>query len=900
MLYDKEERKAKDALINCSTVSRTWRELALPYLFHTVAFYFDPDMECWITADDGPGYIDADDDDEVLCCEERIRTLQGFLTFIEASPNVASKIQEIRLIQVDRDELVIPREPWSHPCDLDQLVSIFHRLPKLRVVHLQDVEFMEEGPGDRYDLQELQEEFSPPVSLSRFYFGVSEDLCREEFHVSTIFPLLWALGDVDEFILDLIALQKSELVPKSWEEQKIPPPYLKISNLKLKGWYQSYGGLMRDFLSLLLKSGSTSVESLHSIHLCNPGIDDLPVIQKFIGAVGPQLTKITLEIAEFPSDDDEDHSPTIDSLDLSPCTMLESLTIEDRLSTASARRNGGSETSLFADLAPVVAKLHSHARLQTVTFVLSSLWGRAQVLDKAVGTTEEMDDALVQIPSLKRVVLDMRFLGDSDSISPIIEWLNLPASLHHGLKHGTFPTSEFTRMPTTLPNELIDRILGYLPRDHMILENYSHFHSRELYDIEQREAKDFLIDCSNVCRTWRQIALPYLFHTIAFYFDPVLGENISKSGCPARRDHEAHCTCKRWRSLDAFFRFIDKSPHIANLIQELRLFQDDCENGRPPRQLDGIPCDLIQLSSILHRLPNLRVLCLQDIVLEYKEPEELRKLAAVGPPLSLDRFYFGIDPTSVEDTEFGLFLPLVTMLGDVREFHLDHVDVRTAFDGGNKTLPPYFRIGALTLWSLPAGVEEFLSLLLEPTYTGAGLLHSMDFDRLYADDLPVLQKLLAITGSSLTQLTMGLDRLLDDCSRWTMQPGIVPSLASLDLSPCTRLESLTIQFAPCFERHDDGEDLPLTRLIPVLESLRCLPCLQTITFFLLRLRKRGRAVKKLAGPTQGLDEVLVQIPSLKRVVLDISCQEKPEVDVDEGMLLFPKCKMKGLLHKDVI
>ncbi|KAJ3549295.1 hypothetical protein NM688_g5193 [Phlebia brevispora] len=425
-------------------------------------------------------------------------------------------------------------------------------------------------------------------------------------------------------------------------------------------------------------------------------------------------------------------------------------------------------------------------------------------------------------------------------------------------------------MPPTFPNELVAHIFTFISCDR-ILRNYAGIYNRALYQAEERDAKDALIDCSTVCRVWRQIALPHVFHTIAISFDPLLEENDGET-CLGEDEHERHCSCQRWRSLQAFSTFLEASPHIAGVIKELRLFKVDGGEGCPSRY-DGASCAPTRLVSIFYQLPALRVIHLQDIILKDDEEYDPEELKALGLPLSLDRFYYGVDGDYPYEVSLTALLPLILILGNIQEFHLDSVVVKKSGGDSSEALPLDFEVGALKLRGFYEDgglVRDCLSLFLDSASTSTASLHTIYLADIVDDDLPVLQRFVAITGHQLLNITLYIHRLLDARE---------DDLDSLDLSMCTRLESLTFGCdMPC------ADENRLAALAPVISSLNPNACLHTITFDICRL---GRSLDELETVHE-VDDALTQIRSLKHVILKLDFYDREkDAGVDIGAVLFP-------------
>ncbi|KAJ3543022.1 hypothetical protein NM688_g5906 [Phlebia brevispora] len=450
-----------------------------------------------------------------------------------------------------------------------------------------------------------------------------------------------------------------------------------------------------------------------------------------------------------------------------------------------------------------------------------------------------------------------------------------------------------------LPNELVEHILKFVACD-LVLDNYDGLggrHSRRLYHPKERKAKESLIDVSTVCRTWWQLALPYIFHTIALYFDPLLVENLYEEQ-HFEDDHETHCDCKRYRSLQVFLTFIEESPQIASRIKELRLFQVDHKRHQAPLLYEA-PCDIFQLVSVLRSLPKLRAVHLQDVSLEQfqkTEPYTPQELERLGPPMSFDRFYFGHTEQELI-ISFTAILPLISVLGDIQELHLKGVYVHKENEDSDKRLPSHFKVGALNVVHYD-GIGGALSVFSDPSFIREGPLRSIDLYELLPKDLSVVQDMLTQAGPTLTKVTLFINRLLDPCWKFAEMAnpnqGVLPSISSLDLSPCINLNSLTLKWEPCLRKHRGPV---FSRVAPVLSRLHSHSALQTITFILYYSGTLHDLSERLVGAKE-VDRALAQIPSLRRVVFDIEyAKKKQQKDalVDVGTLLFPECKAKGLL-----
>ena len=263
------------------------------------------------------------------------------------------------------------------------------------------------------------------------------------------------------------------------------------------------------------------------------------------------------------------------------------------------------------------------------------------------------------------------------------------------------------------------------------------------YDPEEVTAKDDLLACSTVCRTFRQVILPHLFHTVAMYFDPRLTES---------EEHE-YIEDRFIRSPSEFLAMLDDCPAIRDNVQQLRLARD-WENDD-----HGSDSDARWLVAVARKLPKLRILELQDVYFDLVAAEEL---IGLQPLLNLDRFYYGLRCAKMnDDVQFATVLSFMRCFEQIRDVHFDSF---------------HFVINESETSLFPLGIEsmvfrscetmaKFFPMLL---YDHAGErerervpLHSLELCCIKEDSLDSVSKLLADVGPGLTDLTLCLEYVPD-------------------------------------------------------------------------------------------------------------------------------------------
>ena len=200
-----------------------------------------------------------------------------------------------------------------------------------------------------------------------------------------------------------------------------------------------------------------------------------------------------------------------------------------------------------------------------------------------------------------------------------------------------------------LPPEISDCIFSIVACN----RKRTSFTPNTLYDDEEGEAKDDLLSCSLVSRAWRLAILPHLFHTVAFYvrhrtFEPSQHECVF-----------GECPC---RTIGAFRAVVDARAAIRVNIREVRIGQ---YHGNKKLSVDP-KIDVVELVSLLHQLPNLRVVELQDFTM----PDHRLDLWSMPCPfpqqLALDRFSYFAELGSLHATfVLDVFLPLFTTFARV-------------------------------------------------------------------------------------------------------------------------------------------------------------------------------------------------------------------------------------------
>ncbi|KAJ3546520.1 hypothetical protein NM688_g5510 [Phlebia brevispora] len=122
-----------------------------------------------------------------------------------------------------------------------------------------------------------------------------------------------------------------------------------------------------------------------------------------------------------------------------------------------------------------------------------------------------------------------------------------------------------------LPLELVLHVLSFITSPLEAGISAGNWNVTELYNKDERRSQDMLLACSRVCRTWRQLTLPYLYSTVAMYYDP-------------RRKHSFRTVHRYYRSLEDFVTFLSVFPGIQRHIRELRLAlsEDDCGGDIDP------------------------------------------------------------------------------------------------------------------------------------------------------------------------------------------------------------------------------------------------------------------------------------------------------------------------------
>lgn len=278
-----------------------------------------------------------------------------------------------------------------------------------------------------------------------------------------------------------------------------------------------------------------------------------------------------------------------------------------------------------------------------------------------------------------------------------------------------------------------------------------------LYTPEERQAKDELLKYSAVSRTWRQMTLPYLFHTVAMHLDLPI------------RSTEYQTPDIGLSDFLAFLAFVDFQSVTQNYIKELRLATlnhkvDD----------DMYQCNPTLLFTILRHLPRLRVLELQDVRLSSCEPQDL---LALGPPIPLDRFYYGRTHRQNLPVRTRTMLSVLHSLAS-SELYLDGFYLRSDDPSesdlpNGSDIPLQLQPRSLSLIDI-SPIDKVISILLGSPSFASGALTSLQMVCLSTMGISAISDLVFAVRVSLVDITFSLKLLGNHLSEFCI---ILPAVS---------------------------------------------------------------------------------------------------------------------------
>ncbi|KAJ3552265.1 hypothetical protein NM688_g4238 [Phlebia brevispora] len=193
----------------------------------------------------------------------------------------------------------------------------------------------------------------------------------------------------------------------------------------------------------------------------------------------------------------------------------------------------------------------------------------------------------------------------------------------------------------------------------------------DLYDDDEHQAKDTLLACSVLSRTWRDCTLPHLYHTVAMYCDP-------------RRKHYINAASRHYRRLEDFVAFLAAFPQFQPLIKDLRVFfpRDACTEGLDPEiSRDREAHDVLLVAKVIDSLPQLRVLHLLDVRLHSCGRAAIQALG-LASQRTLHRFEYVMNIYR-HWREMDGILDLLSLFSDIKALYLQGVSFQELIPDGS-------------------------------------------------------------------------------------------------------------------------------------------------------------------------------------------------------------------------
>ncbi len=241
-----DEKRVKPDLYSCSLVCREWRELARPHIFHTVG------LRCVLPLEEGP------------------ITLEAFLAFLDATPQVPLCIRklDLTLIRTTTKRWYLHEEQPVSGVDHVVLHTVLNRLSRLHSLSL---------TGEHLFTSTLDDWAPTPIDIRHVH-------CNST--LGDVFPLLQLLGNVNE----LVVKSHHSFVNISY----LARPAVALSHLKLRSLRLAAYSPIASFVEGILLS--PVVNTLDSLSLMNFNTEDnCTALKRLLGRVGPRLLDIWID-----------------------------------------------------------------------------------------------------------------------------------------------------------------------------------------------------------------------------------------------------------------------------------------------------------------------------------------------------------------------------------------------------------------------------------------------------------------------------------------------------------------------------------------------------------------------------------------------------------------------------
>ncbi|KAJ3521926.1 hypothetical protein NM688_g8950 [Phlebia brevispora] len=382
---------------------------------------------------------------------------------------------------------------------------------------------------------------------------------------------------------------------------------------------------------------------------------------------------------------------------------------------------------------------------------------------------------------------------------------------------------------------------------------------RQIYNADEAKAQDTFLACSLVSRAWREVTLPFLYHTLGMYCDP--------RGEPAFRPFRG-----RIRQPQDFLGFLIEFPHIQPCIRELRLSRP-LGNVRPDdiyaAAVRHPSYDIIVMAEIVERLPRLRVLHVQSVYFHYFY---LPIRSALPRPLERFEYIANISPVQ----EMGPpFAALLSLFSDVKVLYLYGLTFRP-MESNTSSCRPDLRYETLHLIK-SSGLDMFARMFRSVLVSGGTETLSLSYWGENSSNSGAEKELWRAVSPSLLNVTLifNVGPHRSTCSapafgrvcltkRW-----IDPDIYKLDITRCTRLKSMTLEVLLSSE--DTHDEHTWLAIVQILSRLPACPHLRQVAIrVVLHHWPSNTLAQLLAEPEGHIENIEDALLKLKEMKVDVS------------------------------
>ncbi|KAF7793052.1 hypothetical protein EIP86_004157 [Pleurotus ostreatoroseus] len=310
---------------------------------------------------------------------------------------------------------------------------------------------------------------------------------------------------------------------------------------------------------------------------------------------------------------------------------------------------------------------------------------------------------------------------------------------------------------------------------------------RVLHGVFEHSDKAALIVCSIVCRQWRSMSTPYVFHNITVSCKPIDPQGRGPfQGMFLHKQPE--------KTLSCFLQFLHQSPYIASQIHELKVTMFYAHDG--PTYFYDSDADYSAFVGALRLLPQLRNLTIRDLLLRNEQ-------LVVLPDVKLQKLTVCYIDRSSGCIEFHIndLLRMLRLFGSVEEITLAGLPFGSDSGEPISPFPVQRELTSLVLLeahghsALIQSIE--LGLTAEPHQVNVSNLTIRDF---CTDDVPEVNSLLNTTGPQYFHLgcSIPIDIWNGKCPDHTLRFRLISARLTeqhdvLDLAHCNGLRSLSIR-----------------------------------------------------------------------------------------------------------